>query len=162
VIRIYLDDVVPGQARPEKAAERAERLLKFFGGRALSEVTGALCREYVVVREGEGHSNKGKGGGAKRDLEDLRAAINHHAGEGLHRGNVCVVLPLGPPNRHCADRAARPPDHLALRGRAVSDGTGRNMPPTPPPLSAKRRDRRGFPRPFLGKWRTVLLAKQSA
>ena len=30
VIKIYLDDVVPGQARPEKAAERAERLLEFL------------------------------------------------------------------------------------------------------------------------------------
>jgi integrase len=32
-------------------------------------------------------------GGARRDLEDLRAAINHHAKEGFHRGVVRVVLP---------------------------------------------------------------------
>ncbi|SCM79795.1 Phage integrase [uncultured Pleomorphomonas sp.] len=32
-------------------------------------------------------------GGARRDLEDLRAAINHHQEEGLHRGIVKVVLP---------------------------------------------------------------------
>lgn len=31
VIKIYLDDVAPGHARPEKTAERAERLLEFFG-----------------------------------------------------------------------------------------------------------------------------------
>lgn len=93
VIRIYLDDVVPGQARPEKAGERAERLLEFFGSRTLDEITGALCREYAAARRGKGHSNKGKGGGAKRDLEDLRAAINHHQAEGLHRGVVRVVLP---------------------------------------------------------------------
>ena len=30
---------------------------------------------------------------ARRDLEDLRAAINHHAKEGLHRGVVRVLLP---------------------------------------------------------------------
>jgi integrase len=30
---------------------------------------------------------------APRDLEDLRAAINHHAKEGYHRANVRVVLP---------------------------------------------------------------------
>jgi len=37
----------------------------------------------------------------RSDLEDLRAAINHHAKEGLHRGNVPVVLPQkgGPRNR---------------------------------------------------------------
>ncbi len=93
VIAIYLADVAPGQARPEKVGERAERLLEFFGTRRLDEITGALCRAYVDFRRGKGHSNKGETGGAKRDLEDLRAAINHHAKEGLHRGVVRVVLP---------------------------------------------------------------------
>jgi hypothetical protein len=41
----------------------------------------------------EGRSNKSTGGGAKRDLEDLRAAINHHHNEGLHRHTVGIVLP---------------------------------------------------------------------
>lgn len=93
VIRIYLDDVVPGQANPQKAAERAERLLRFFGLRTLDEITGSLCRLYASSRRGQGHSIKGSGGGAKRDLEDLRAAINHHSKEGLHRGLVRVALP---------------------------------------------------------------------
>jgi integrase len=84
---------VPGQARPEKAAERAERLLDFFGHMTLDEITGAKCREYAASRAGQGRSNKGTGGGAKRDLEDLRAAINHHQAEGLHRSTVRVVLP---------------------------------------------------------------------
>jgi integrase len=51
----------------------------------LSNVTGETCREYVRAR--------GTDGGARRDLEDLRAAINHHAAEGFHRGIVRVVLP---------------------------------------------------------------------
>ena len=51
----------------------------------LSDVTGETCREYVSIR--------GTDGGARRDLEDLRAAINHHAAEGFHRGIVRVVLP---------------------------------------------------------------------
>ena len=93
VIKVYLDDVVPGQARPEKAAERAERLLEFFGDRRLSEITGALCREYEASRKGKGRSTKGTGGGARRDLQDLVAAINHHHREGLHRETVRVVLP---------------------------------------------------------------------
>src|SRR5476651_151339 len=53
--------------------------------RTLSDVTGETCREYVRIR--------GSHGGARRDLEDLRAAINHHAAEGFHRGIVRVVLP---------------------------------------------------------------------
>ena len=36
---------------------------------------------------------RGNDGGTRRDLEDLRAAINHHSKEGLHRGLVRVVLP---------------------------------------------------------------------
>ena len=93
VISIYLSDVAPDQANPPKAAERAERLLDFFGMKTLADINGTLCRAYVEFRDGKGRSNKGSGGGAKRDLEDLRAAINHHAKEGLHRGLVRVVLP---------------------------------------------------------------------
>ncbi|BGE84721.1 hypothetical protein Ms3S1_11570 [Methylosinus sp. 3S-1] len=98
VIKIYLDDVAPGHARPQKTAERCDRLLDFFGHRRLDEITGALCREYAADRYGKGcderpGGNRGKGGGAKRDLEDLRSAINHHAKEGYHRGVVRVVLP---------------------------------------------------------------------
>ncbi|HEY8007719.1 MAG TPA: site-specific integrase [Methylocella sp.] len=93
VIGVYLDDVAPGLAQPEKAGERAERLLEFFGDRQLDEITGALCREYEAWRKGKGRTNKGTGGGARRDLQDLTAAINHHAREGLHRGIVRVVLP---------------------------------------------------------------------
>jgi len=93
VIRIYVDDCAPNQARPEKAAERAERLLEFFGAKRLDEITGKLCGEYVATRAGQGRTNKGKGGGARRDLEDLRAAINHHAKQGYHRALVCVPLP---------------------------------------------------------------------
>jgi integrase len=84
VISVYLADVAPHQARPEKAAERCGRLLDFFGERRLSEVTGATCRAYA---EGRGR------GGARRDLQDLAAAINHHAREGLHRSIVRVALP---------------------------------------------------------------------
>lgn len=93
VIAIYLADVAHNHARPEKAKERAKRLLAFFGMKRLSEINGELCRAYVAEREGKGKSNKGTGGGARRDLQDLAAAIGHHAREGLHRGEVLVPLP---------------------------------------------------------------------
>jgi integrase len=85
VINIYLADVAPNQARPEKAAERCGRILEFFGERCLSKVTGANCRCYIEWR--------GSNGGARRDLQDLAAAIGHHAKEGLHRSVVRVALP---------------------------------------------------------------------
>jgi len=85
VIAIYLADVAPQQARPEKALERAGRLNEFFGAFMLGDVTGALCQDYAARR--------GSPGGARRDLQDLAAAIGHHARQGLHRGNVLVALP---------------------------------------------------------------------
>lgn len=97
VIAIYLTDVVPGQARPEKAAERAGRLLKWWGEKTLADVNGANCRAYAAAREGQGPAvkggRKGSGGGARRDLQDLSAAIGHHHAEGFHREDVKVILP---------------------------------------------------------------------
>ena len=85
VINIYVRDCGPQQVRQKQLAERCSRLLDFWGRKKLSEVTGRTCREYAAHR--------GNPGGARRDLEDLRAAINYHAKEGLHRGVVRVVLP---------------------------------------------------------------------
>jgi len=85
VVNIYLTDKAPGQARPEKAAERGERLIKWWGDKSLADVTGATCRAYAASR--------GSPGGARRDLQDLQAAISHHAIEGFHRGSVRVALP---------------------------------------------------------------------
>ena len=93
VITVYLRDVAPGQARPEKAAERCGRLLDFFGEMRLSDINGSLCRAYAEER--------GSNGGARRDLQDLAAAIGHHAKEGLHRALVRVALP---PKGHARQR----------------------------------------------------------
>ena len=57
----------------------------------LAEVNAQTCGQYVKAR--------GRSGGARRDLEDLRAAINPHAREGLHRWLVRVALPAKGPGR---------------------------------------------------------------
>ena len=85
VLAVYLDDRGDQQAHRGKFEGRISRLNSFWGGRKLSEVSTATCKEYVKVR--------GKTGGARRDLEDLRAAISHHAAENLHRAVVSVWLP---------------------------------------------------------------------
>jgi integrase len=51
----------------------------------LSEVNAHTCLAYA--------RHRGNRGGARRDLESLRAAINHHAKEGFHRRTVRVSLP---------------------------------------------------------------------
>jgi hypothetical protein len=73
------------QANKEKFDERITRLAKWWGGKMLAAVSGVNCRAYT--------KHRGNDGGSRRDLEDLRAAINHHAKEGFHRGIVRVVLP---------------------------------------------------------------------
>ena len=85
VLSIYLDDCSTTQAKPAQLESSIARLNEFWGGRQLSEINGQTCREFVKWR--------GSAGGARRDLEDLRAAIGHHQKEGLHRGIVRVVLP---------------------------------------------------------------------
>jgi hypothetical protein len=85
VLSIYIDDRGPKQRNRAKFDERMARLNEFWGAMRLSEVTGDACRRYVAER--------GNAGGSRRDLEDLRAAINHHAREGLHHNIVRVALP---------------------------------------------------------------------
>jgi integrase len=63
---------------------RIKALRKFWGARKLSEVNGNTCRAYIATRTE---------GAARRELEDFRAAINHHRREGLHDKIVSVVLP---------------------------------------------------------------------
>ena len=54
VINVYLADVAPNQARPEKAAERCGRLLQFFGDEYLNEShrsdLSGLCRMARIER----------------------------------------------------------------------------------------------------------------
>jgi len=85
VLAIYAADVAPGTARPKETAARIERLLAFWGTKTLAEVTGSTCRDYARER--------GSRAAARRELEDLRAAIIHHRDEGLCREVVEVVLP---------------------------------------------------------------------
>ena len=84
VLHVYLRNVVPEIATAQKAAGRIDRLLDWWGTMMLDEVTRDACRQFVALR--------GKGA-ARRELQDLQAAINHHHREGLHRESVLVTLP---------------------------------------------------------------------
>jgi integrase len=85
VLLIYDADRGDRQQNRAQFDRRLRRLNEFWGNKKLAEVTGESCREYARRR--------GSCGGVRRDLEDLRAAINYHAKEGFHRGIVRVVLP---------------------------------------------------------------------
>lgn len=88
VIGLYLRDVVARQIDPaarRRAADRSERLLRHFGALMLADVNGVSCRAYRAAYRSDG--------GARRDLQDLSAAIQHHHREGLHREAIRVWLP---------------------------------------------------------------------
>jgi integrase len=91
VLSLYLKNVVPKHADPKKTIYSIRRLAKFFSESRLSQINGELCRQYTAA---QGSPNT-----ARRDLEELRAAINHHHREGLHDSVIRVVLPDKAPPR---------------------------------------------------------------
>ncbi len=91
VLTLYLTDIVPKHSRPRETQGRIAALERFFGDKLLSDVTGEACRTYAAQRSTDA--------AARRELEDLRAAINHHRREGLHDKIVSVVLPDERPPR---------------------------------------------------------------
>jgi integrase len=86
----------------KRYVNRMDRLNEFWGAKKLSEVNRSTCNAYA--------KHRGNKGGARRDLEDLRAAITHHAAEGLHRGIVKVSLP----------KKGLPRDRWLTRGEAAN------------------------------------------
>jgi integrase len=94
VLSIYVDDCAPDEAVDRTQRKRFDarigRLNDWWGDKLLSEMNESTCKQYAKAR--------GKPGGARRDLEDLKAAITHHQRKGFHRGMVVVTLPKkGPP-----------------------------------------------------------------
>ncbi len=85
-------------------------LADFWQPFTLADVNGPRCREYVAWRVGQpwkssspDHTGRPArlvtAAAARRELEDLRSAINHHRQEGLCSEIVCVVLPEKAPAR---------------------------------------------------------------
>lgn len=91
VIDLYARDIAVNHARPYETERRLSRVLDFFKTRTLADINGPLCREYA--------SKSSTDAMARRDLEELRAAINHHLEEGLHDRIVKIVLPPRRPRR---------------------------------------------------------------
>lgn len=85
VLSLYLDAVTDTVSDLNKLTQRVGRLLDFWGDRTLADVNGATCRQYARER--------GSVSGARRELEDLRAAITRHRKDGLHREILEVALP---------------------------------------------------------------------
>src|ERR1700730_18071528 len=103
-LNIYLADKASGHARPEETKQRILTLADFWQPYTLADVNGKLCRDYVAWRtKQQRRSSKPEQTNvparpiteamARRELEDMRSAINHHRQEGLCSEIVCVALP---------------------------------------------------------------------
>jgi integrase len=60
-------------------------VLKWFGDLMIGDIDGKLCRDYAKAH--------GNGAAARRQLEDLRAALNNYHREGYVTSTPAIVLP---------------------------------------------------------------------
>ncbi|AZO31466.1 tyrosine-type recombinase/integrase [Mesorhizobium sp. M1B.F.Ca.ET.045.04.1.1] len=84
-VSVYLADVACGHAKPKETASRMAAVLNWFGDMMIGDVDGKICRDY-----GKAH---GDGAAARRQLEDLRAALNHYHREGYVTLSPPILLP---------------------------------------------------------------------
>ena len=115
VLAVYAREHVPYIAGRQNTAYNLGNLARFWGDKKLSEVTAANCRAYAAGRPSDG--------GARRDLEVLRAAMGYwHKNYGPLPAIPIVTLPArAPPKDRWLTRseaarllwAARRTPHLA-------------------------------------------------
>ena len=91
VVNVYLEEVAPHHAAPGETATRLEKVLDILGDKRLCDVNGKLCRDYANAQPSLPY--------ARRQLEDLRAAINHYHREGYSIAAPAIVLPPKPKGR---------------------------------------------------------------
>jgi integrase len=87
-VGVYLTEVAPLHAKPKQTAERLIVVLKWFGNTKIGDINGKVCRDYAKVH--------GNGAAARRQLEDLRAALNHYHREGYVTSTPTIVPPAKP------------------------------------------------------------------
>lgn len=105
VINLYLQDIAPELATSKQVAQRALMLLAWWGDKTLFQVNGQSCRDYVKHRI-KTAPRKITPQAVRRDLEDLRSAINYHRKEGLCDRVVEVTLPeRSPPKEEFLTRS---------------------------------------------------------
>lgn len=91
VITTYAREIAHTHARPAETQRRLSKLWDFFGSDTLGDVNGSRCRKYRAWR--------GRAQAARRELEDLRSAINHFFADELLAPKINIVLPDKAPRR---------------------------------------------------------------
>lgn len=85
VLRLYSDDVAARNSRPKEVAARIANLGQAFGAMMVAYITPSSCAAYVRGR--------GSPSAARRELEDLRAALRHAWRSRKLAAEIPVTLP---------------------------------------------------------------------
>jgi integrase len=97
-LSLYAADRGPSVRNPAELGQRMSALLRFFKTTRLESVNAALCRSYAAQRTSDSM--------ARRELEDLRAAVRLLWKEGLCTRPVSIWLPdKSPPRERWLTRA---------------------------------------------------------
>jgi hypothetical protein len=94
-ISVYWTEHAQKLARPDAIRRRLDNLLEFFGLNIVADLNGTLQRQYVEQR--------GSQSAARRDLEDLAAAINWHLRDKVG-GAIQQFRPVLPDAAEARDR----------------------------------------------------------
>lgn len=84
-MEVYLEDIADKHARPKDTRARLKQIVLHFDGKTLDHLNMTTCEAYTKAR--------GAQAAARRELEDLRAAVRHHWKRGLCTALTPVVLP---------------------------------------------------------------------
>ncbi|SFK42346.1 tyrosine-type recombinase/integrase [Caulobacter sp. UNC279MFTsu5.1] len=105
VLALYLTEKAPKLADPKATNVRVQALMKFFGADTLADVRRSTCQAYVADRitqplkqakYGDALDKRVSDQGARRELEDLSAAIHYWNGEYPLSNRPKVWLPDKP------------------------------------------------------------------
>ena len=97
IVAFYLDQRADRQKRPSEVRGRCSRLLAWWQTRRVSEIKPSTCQAYAKAR-GDGP--------ARRELEDLRAALRLAWKERILANPIPVELPqAGPPRERWLTRS---------------------------------------------------------
>ncbi|SMC58559.1 hypothetical protein SAMN06297251_10482 [Fulvimarina manganoxydans] len=102
VVAHYAKEKGSKVARPKDLSTRLQMLLEFWGEMTLDDVNRRTCAAYAAQRTSEQ--------AARRELEDLRAAVNLYVKDGLCRETVRITVPR---------KAAPRQDHLTREQAAA-------------------------------------------
>jgi integrase len=91
VVTTYLRVKGETVARPKALAQRIDAILDFWGEKTLSDISRTTCKEY--------ENQRGSSSAARRELEDLRSAVNMAIADGVCRHKIVVTVPDAPPKR---------------------------------------------------------------